>query len=370
MPRGQLTRGEAAVRWLWSAQGAGARVARASLGPAAAAYAAYTRLRAHAYRRGLLRSHILPVPSIAVGNLTVGGTGKTPIASWIAEQCVRLGVVPGVVLRGYGGDEEAVHAERVPGAVVVAGRDRLAAARRAVSQGARAVVLDDAFQRLDLRCDVNLLLVSAESEKTPRHTLPAGPWREPWRAARRADLVVITRKRASAGQAARVASQLASAGIPPQRVALARLAVGRFTELLSNRPVGARRLQGRRVVAACAIADPLSFVQQLRQLGAQARSAAWRDHHAFRSSDVQALLSAAGDVDYVVVTHKDAGKLRALWPAGAPETLVAHLDVHWEHQGELVADRISALLTGRYSARMHGAPAHLGTGDHEQDTGN
>jgi len=369
MPRGPLTRAEAAVHWLWSAQGAAARVARASLGPAAAAYAAYTRLRAHAYRRGLLRSHLLPVPSIAVGNLTVGGAGKTPIASWVAAQCLRLGVVPGVVLRGYGGEEEAVHAERVPGAVVVAGRDRLAAARRAVGQGARVVVLDDAFQRLDVRRDLNLLLVSAESAGTPRQTLPAGPWREAWRAARRADLVVVTRKRASAGQAARVAQQLESAGIPSRRVAMAHLSIGRFTELLTHRPVAAQRLAGSRVLAACAIADPVSFVQQLRQLGAQVRSAAWRDHHPFRQHDVQALLSAAGDVDYVVVTHKDAGKLRALWPADAPETLVAHLDVQWEHQGELVADRISDLLTGGYRPGIYTLRRTPELGDHEQDTG-
>lgn len=349
MPGFPLTRADAAVQWLWSAHSAAARVARASLGPAAAAYATYTRLRAQAYRRGLLRSQALGVPTIAVGNLTVGGTGKTPIAGWIAAECTRLGVVPGIVLRGYGGDEEAVHAESVPEAIVVRGADRPAAARRAISLGAGAVVLDDAFQRLDLERDVNLLLVSAESSEAPRQTLPAGPWREPWRAAGRADLVVVTRKRATAAQAARVAERLAWAGIPPRQIAVARLRIGHLTELLGNRPVDTQRLRGARIAAACAIADPGSFVAQLRQLGAQVRPAVWPDHHAFRPADVRGLLSAFRDVDYVVVTHKDAVKLRALWPPAAPAALVAHLAVEWEGGADLVQRNISDLLTISYS---------------------
>jgi tetraacyldisaccharide 4'-kinase len=346
----RLTQADAAVHWLWSARSAAARAARASLGPAAAAYTAYTRLRALAYQRGLLRSHVLGVPTIAVGNLTVGGTGKTPIANWIAAQCARLGVVPGIVLRGYGGDEAAVHADRLPGAIVVQGRDRPAAARRAVALGAGAVVLDDAFQRLDLGRDLNVLLVSAESAEAPRHTLPAGPWREPWRAARRADLVVVTRKHAPVSRAARVVEGLVRAGIAPHQVALAHLPVGAITELLTHRPVDARRLRGARILAACAIADPESFAQQLRQMGAQVQLAVWRDHHAFRSADVHALLSAAADVDYVVVTHKDAVKLRAVWPPWAPAALVAHLDVVWEGGGELVRRQLRDVLTRGYTA--------------------
>jgi tetraacyldisaccharide 4'-kinase len=345
MAGGQLTRAHAAVQWLWSARTLAARLTRASLYPAAAAYSTYMQLRARAYRHGMLPRHQLGVPTIAVGNLTVGGTGKTPVANWIAAQCVRMGVVPGIVLRGCGGDEAVVHAERLPGAIVVQGRDRVAAARRAVSLGAGAVVLDDAFQRLDVARDLNVLLVSAESAEGPRHTLPAGPWREPWRAARRANLVVVTRKHAPASQAARVAGQLARAGIPSHRVALAHLRVGGVTELLTHQPVDARRLRGARILAACAIADPESFAGQLREMGAQVRPAVWPDHHGFRPADVDALLSAAADVDYVVVTHKDAVKLRTLWPPNGRTPLVAHLDVAWQGGGESVQHLLSDLFT-------------------------
>jgi tetraacyldisaccharide 4'-kinase len=348
MARGRLTLAQAAVHWLWSGHGAAARAARASLGPVAAAYAGYMRVRAHAYRHGLLRSHALPVPTIAVGNLTVGGTGKTPIASWIAAHCARLGVVPGIVLRGYGGDEAAVHAESVPGAVVVQGADRPTAARRAVSLGAGVLVLDDAFQRLDVRRDVNLLLVSAESAEAPRQTLPAGPWREPWMAAQRADVIVITRKRAPASHAARVAAQLERCGVPRNRLVLARLDLERFSELLTRRPMDVQTLRGARVLAACAIADAESFLHQLRHLGADVRPAVWRDHHAYRRADVERLLSAARDVDYVVVTHKDAVKLRTMWPWAGPVALVGHLAVSWEAGSEVVARSVSDLLTIPY----------------------
>ncbi len=335
-------RADSAVRWLWSATSVPARWARASMVPAAAAYAACTRLRSRVYQRGVLRSYGVTVP-----------TGKTPFASWIAAQCAAHGVTPGIVLSSYGPDEAAVHRERVPGAVVVQGRDRPRAARRAVQLGAGAVVLDDAFQRLDLRRDVDVLLVSAESAESAPWTLPAGPWREPLRAARRADIVVVTRKRASASQACEMADRLTSLGVPDTHIALAHLELGDLTELGSERVVDRSSLRGARVLAVCAIADPASFAHQLTALGAQVQMAVQRDHHVYTEAEAAGLLSTARDVDYVVVTHKDAVKLRRLWPESAPRTLVAHLALEWDQGLELVRDRISDLLTSYYAPGMY-----------------
>lgn len=338
---------DAAVHWLWSATSAAARLARGSLLPAAVAYAACARARAHAYQRGLLRSRGVSVPTIAVGNLSVGGTGKTPVASWIAARCVGLGLVPGIVLRGVGGDEAEVHRERVPGAIVVEGRDRPRAARRAAHLGAQAMVLDDGFQRLDVRRDLNVLLVSAESSEAAPWTLPAGPWREPWSAARRADIVVVTRKRSGSQAAKQLASRFASSGVPSHHLAVAHLDLAGLTELAGDRRLDLACLRGARVLAVCAVADPGSFTHQLMLLGAAVRLATWPDHHAYTSADVRRLLSAAADVDYVVMTHKDAVKLRRLWPASAPTALVAHLELEWELGGDLVFGWISDLLTRR-----------------------
>lgn len=336
---------DAAVRWLWSATSTPARLARGSLLPAAAAYAACARARAQAYERGLLKCRGVAVPTIAVGNLSVGGTGKTPVASWIAARCAELGVMPGIVLRGYGGDETQVHRERVPAAIVVQGRDRLRAAGRAAWSGAQAIVLDDAFQRLDVRRDLNLLLVSAESSDTAPWTLPAGPWRESWSAVRRADIVVVTRKRASPTAARRLVGRITSSGVPATRIAVAHLALAGLTGLSAGRPLDLACLRGARVLAVCAVADPASFAHQLSDLGAAVRPATRPDHHRYTAADVRRLLSAAADVDYVVMTHKDAVKLRRLWPVSAPPALVAHLELTWEWGGDLVSSWISDLLT-------------------------
>src|SRR5437899_9441283 len=113
--------------------------------------------------RGRADAVRLPLPTIAVGNLSVGGTGKTPLAAWIAAYCARRGWMPGILLRGYGGDEPLVHRRLVPEAVVVANPDRVAGATAARAAGARVLVLDDAYQLLGVARDLNVAVVSAES---------------------------------------------------------------------------------------------------------------------------------------------------------------------------------------------------------------
>src|SRR5437879_13884893 len=114
------------------------------------------KLRAAPARADAVR---LPLPTIAVGNLSVGGTGKTPLAAWIAGYCAARGRTPGIRLRGYGGDEPLVHRRLVPQAVVVANPDRVAGAAAAQAQGARVLVLDDAYQLLGVGRDLNIAVV-------------------------------------------------------------------------------------------------------------------------------------------------------------------------------------------------------------------
>jgi len=118
-------------------------VVRLALVPLSLPYVAIVRVRATAYRRGVLRAKRLILPTVAVGNLSVGGTGKTPLAAWIARRYVGQGRTPGILLRGYGGDEPLVHRRLVPEGVVVAHPDRVAGAVRARAAGADILVLDD-----------------------------------------------------------------------------------------------------------------------------------------------------------------------------------------------------------------------------------
>jgi len=339
------------VHRLWRRRSWKARAARAVLLPLSGVYAGLVSARAAWYRGGLARVRSLPLPAVAVGNLSVGGTGKTPLAAWIAARFVRAGRRPGVLLRGYGRDEVLVHRRLVPEAIVVANPDRVAGGVTAQAQGADVLVLDDAFQLLNTRRDLNIVVLAAEQARLPRWTLPAGPWREGIGALARADLLVVTRKRADEEAAAALAAQLAARwpGIP---VAVARLSVTGLAGMRSGTPMSLDALRGRRVMAAAAIADPESFAVQVRASGATVQLAAYQDHHEYDAADVAWLVRAAAAAGYLVVTEKDAVKLRTLWPADGPEPLVAVMEWIWERNLEAVEralERVVAAPSGETS---------------------
>ncbi len=277
----------------------------------------------------LLHRSEAPVPVVAIGNLTVGGSGKTPVASWVAAHYVARGLQPAIVLRGYGGDEATVHRRLVESAIVVEDPDRLRGALSAVRNGADIIVLDDAFQRLDIARDLNVALVSTESTRAARWTLPAGPWREGLGALRRADVIVVTRKRADAASAERLLERI-DRRARGRILALARLGITGFRGLLSGEFIPLTSLSGARVLAAAGIADPRSFAAQCRELGAEVRLLPFGDHHPFTHEDMEEILHLGRRVDYVVITQKDAVKLQGMWPEDRAEPLVATLDVTWE----------------------------------------
>ncbi len=299
--------------------------------------------RALAYRRGWLPVRDLPLPSVAVGNLTVGGSGKTPIAMWIARYYLSHGLMPGILLRGYGGDEILVHQRNLPEATVVADPDRARGAERALANGADVLVLDDAFQRLDVHRDLNIAVIGAETSRAVGWPLPAGPWRETKGALERAGGLIITRKRATAEAAFGLAKELHGRVDGP--LAVAHLGLRRLEGLVSGDAHPAGVLAGKRVVAAAAIADPGSFVAQTKATGAAVQVATWKDHHRFGKEDIAWLVHAARRADHVVVTEKDAVKLRDRWPADAPEPLVAMLDLEWEEGEDDICRSLDAVVT-------------------------
>jgi tetraacyldisaccharide 4'-kinase len=331
------------IRWLWTSRRIDARLARLALLPASALWRVTMDVRTSAYRRGWFEVHDLPLPSVAVGNLTVGGSGKTPVAIWIARYYASRGLRPGILLRGHGGDEALVHARAVPEAVVIPDPDRSAGADRALARGAQVLILDDAFQRLDVRRDYNIVLVAAETTRAVRWPLPAGPWREGLDALRRADAVIVTRKRASAEAASELAQEILDRIEGP--VAVAHLGLTRLEGLVTGAVLPSSELRGRRVVAASGIADPEAFVAQTKATGAAVQVATWKDHHDYRDEDVAWLAHAARRADHVVITEKDAVKLRDRWPRNAPEPLVAVLDLAWEAGGEEIATGLDIVVT-------------------------
>jgi tetraacyldisaccharide 4'-kinase len=307
---------ESAVARIWESSSLAARAARAALRPAAWGYAAVVAARNAAYDRGWLRSSALALPSISVGNLTVGGTGKTPVSAYIAARLVEHGLKPAIVMRGYGDDEALVHARLNPDVPVVIAADRVRGAADARAMGRDVVVLDDAFQHRRAKRDVDVVLLSAD-RAGPVRPLPAGPWREPLASLARASLIVVTRKGASLVRARELLAH-ARRYAPRAGCAIIHLAANRLTGWGSGGELEASALRDKKVLAIAAIGDPHAFAAQLTEAGARVQLVAERDHHAWSAGDAASLARRAAAVGVAICTLKDAVKLGPVWPREAP----------------------------------------------------
>jgi tetraacyldisaccharide 4'-kinase len=312
---------------LWRSSSARARLARTALLSAAALYRTGTVLRNAVYDWRVLRSWRLPMASLGVGNLAVGGVGKTPIASYLARELVRRGAKPGILLRGYAGGDEAVeHRARAPEAVVVADRHRRRGAARAIAAGAEVLVLDDCLQHREVRPDVLVAILAAETAGEPMWPLPAGPWREGLGALARCDAVLVTHRTAPAAEAAAVAARLGPRTRSRLGVA-AGLEIARLVPLNEGAALPPGWLEGREVVAVSGIGEPRLFALQLERLGARVRALAFGDHHRYTAADAARIVARATSAAAVVTKAKDAVRLRPVWPPAAPTCLVAELEV-------------------------------------------
>jgi tetraacyldisaccharide 4'-kinase len=318
---------------------------RGILIPASVAYAFVLSLRAVLYRIGLLKTHRLPCPVISIGNITVGGTGKTPVTAHIARMLMARGLRVAVLSRGYGGslegqtalvsdglkisltpeqcgDEPFFLAEGVPGLAVIIGSDRFAAGQLAISElDPDVFLLDDGFQHLRLHRDLNILLLDCVRPFGSGWTLPAGVLREPKRAAGRADLVVLTRCPEGA---------LPQSPLPGKPYCCARHELSDLVPLAGGEPFGFEELRGRNVVAFSGIAEPQLFLDGLRKLGLQViGSICFPDHVVYdeaRLAEVEDLLKTTG-ADFAITTEKDGVKLGRLRKAFAQRILLARLNL-------------------------------------------
>ena len=310
----------------WTGRGTGERALRAALVPAAMAYAVVTRLRNRLYDARWLTVTRVPARVVSVGNITVGGTGKTPAALWLAEALRARGWHPAIIARGYrkrrrgvvvvgegkgpvvsaedGGDEAVLLARRFAGPVVTGERRADAAAVACARFGVDIVVLDDGFQHRALARDADLVL--ATEDATTAWPLPAGPLREPPAALARARAI------------------LAVDGAPPPAGAVP-VFRGRLlpTALVGTdggeQPLGT--LAGRDVTAVAGIARSERFLATLHGLGARVRDVLrYPDHHAYDAHDV-ARIAAALATGPVVTTEKDLVKL-GRWASLAAVTAV------------------------------------------------
>lgn len=353
---------EHAVRRILEGGGGWAgRLIRGGLWLPGAAYGSLMGIRRTAYAAGLLPSARAGLPVISVGNLTAGGTGKTPFVVMLARLLAGRGIRPGILLRGYRrsdegqSDEESLYRLACPGAVVEAGPDRVAGAARAARAGAEALLLDDGFQHLRLQRDLDIVLIDACAPWGGGMPFPAGLLREPRSALAKADLVAITRSDQRDPEFVRRLRGEIRALAPSAPILAAR-----------HRPSGLRlpdgtvlppaALAGKKVVALSGIARPEAFHLTLAGLGAEVVAVfAGNDHRHFDAAYLEQALAEARKSDAVAVTtEKDWVKTifsRLSDNIGVDNTNMRVLEVRQEVDDPAALDR---LLTGVLDARSAG----------------
>lgn len=301
-------------------RGPAAAVLRLCLAALEPAYGAAARARNHLYDRRILWSQTLGRPTISVGNLTTGGTGKTPLVGWLVAALSAAGHKPAVLMRGYGrGDEERLLSQARPCAPVLANPNRLRGAAAALRDHPEVdlFILDDAMQHRRVARDVEIVLISAVTPWGFGRLLPRGLLREPLTGLSRATAIVVTHR----GE------------VPPSKLAEIETTVRRFNAtapiLHADHQLSgfiaadgeARALGEARYWIACGIGQPESFVAAMRSQWKQcAGHTFFSDHHAFTEVDALMLRRAAGEAtaEAIVVTEKDWTKLSRLATARQP----------------------------------------------------
>ncbi|PYS74709.1 MAG: tetraacyldisaccharide 4'-kinase [Acidobacteria bacterium] len=312
--------------------------AKLALTPLSIIYGLGVRIRNALYRRQILRARKVDAPVISVGNLTVGGTGKTPLVEWIANQLAQSDLRVTVLTRGYGressgrvvvsdrnviranvdeaGDEPFFLAQNLNGrAAVICDADRFAGASWAIEHLESDVfILDDAFQHQRLKRDLNILTIDARSPWGDGKLLPAGTLREPITELSRADCVVITRA-VDSGRLNELRKEIESRcpGLPTFVSRIEFLGPRKLNQTNSSSEVNEIKTQP--IAAFCGIGNPESFFSLLRSAGYQLKDTrAFRDHYKYKQADIDRVVNHAAQsgAQALLTTAKDAVKLESL----------------------------------------------------------
>ncbi len=335
--------------------GASARLGLAAL---SCPYSAIVRLRNHGYSSGRLKAHAVDATVICVGNLTTGGTGKTPLVVWLCRHIRDRQLRCAVLTRGYkmhgGGlsDEPALLAAECPEVPVIVNPDRVAGAAEAIrSHGAQVLVMDDGFQHRRLARDLDIVTIDATCPFGYGKLLPAGLLREPVAGLSRAHAVALTRCDHVSGETLQQIEGLihrASAELVIVR------SVHRAVRIETERgeEIHLDAIKGKKVFAFCGLGNPQAFFQTVEFLGAVlVGTKAFDDHYGYSSQDLIAMRHQAHErqAGLILTTHKDWTKIARL-AVSDDQPPLAYLAV--ELQITAGADSLTALIDGVLRGRI------------------
>lgn len=343
-------------------------IIRAALMPASMLYGAGLFVHLSAYSKGVLKRKKLDAPVISIGNVTVGGTGKTPIAIDLTSRLAAHGLRVGVLSRGYGrrsseetvivcdgagrfaapidaGDEPLLIARANPNAVVITGKNRAENGRLAIEKyGCDVIILDDGFQHFKLKRDIDVVLVDYSDNFENDNLLPAGRLREPAVSLSRASRVIITKVPARPDierlkhLRSYIKKKAPNAAISSCRfipdtlrsgAAYSFIADSNTQDISAKGDLHLSKLKATKVAAFCGLARPEGFKEALVQLGAEVVAfRSFPDHHWFTSHDIRKIKADAQKAELVVSTEKDL--VRAVLPTDLlKRTYALKLETEW-----------------------------------------
>lgn len=349
------------IHTIWRRQGFLGKLGWLALAPLSCGFSLIVRGRNQLYdRRWFPSTQLSPLKIISVGNLTVGGAGKTPTTLWLAHALSSRGHKVGIITKGYKGNttevtvvgtngrplaipdevgDEAVMLARLFPGVVIAGRDRVASAQFARDQlGLEIVILDDGFQHRRLNRQVDLLLFNGGKDLDNRWLLPAGPFREPLSVVRRADIILVTKtQRATNPTARRRGWEALSQKKPVYYGEMKPLALV-SSERREWREWPLSELSGKRILALTGIADPTPFYHSLQEWGVEtAEILEFPDHHRYSQTDWHTISAVGQKVDLIVTTEKDLVKLER-YPFATGKLVALRVQLAIQQADRLLAD--------------------------------
>ncbi len=315
---------------LWHKQGRAGRFLYPFFYPLSLVYGFWVKQRTSLYRRGALPSYSSPVRVVSIGNISVGGSGKTPLAIYISKILSDMGYRVTVLSRGYkgskkkrinlvsngkeiflspaeAGDEPFLIASKLKGVPVITGKDRyLLTLYAQVHFNTDVVVLDDGFQHIRLRRDIDVVALTPDIFLHP-YVLPLGKLREPLSSVERAHLLLIKDDEESI----KMAYLKERLGANNKKIFTFKYNPVRFIGLKNGKGIGLGSIKGRKVLAVSGIANPDSFINTLKGLGVVIEGIiSYPDHFIYRDKDIHDIFNRGIDSDFIITTEKDGVKLR------------------------------------------------------------
>jgi len=265
------------------------------------------------YDKSIIKITKVPAAVISIGNITTGGTGKTPLVAWLRNYFAGRNIKVAVLTRGYKkkndiADEPAMLAKASPDAIVLVNPDRVAAAKKTITENeSKLLVMDDGFQHRKLARDVNIVAVDATEPFGNEKLLPAGLLREPLNSLKRADAVIITRANQNSPEKIDEIKKIISK-IKPDMVFAAAVHKPMCVKLIKDNQIPLNQLAGKKIYAFCGIGNPDAFFQTLTDMALNiVGTKVYNDHHVYTNDDIATIYEDASykKAEFVLTTHKD-----------------------------------------------------------------